>query len=89
VKITTLINKPRILILHINRFRTTQKGVNKILGNYPIRRSIGDYHLVGFIVHKGSSINAGHYLYYARIEETRWALFNDSKVTEFNIGKEE
>jgi uncharacterized UBP type Zn finger protein len=89
VKITTMVNKPTILILHINRFRHTQEKIKKILGNYPIKRQIDGYTLVGFIAHKGSHINAGHYLYYSRIDENRWALFNDDKVTEFNIGKEE
>ena len=43
---------------------------------------------MGFISHKGASINAGHYIYYYKADENRWALFNDNKVTEFNIARD-
>jgi uncharacterized UBP type Zn finger protein len=89
MKITQLINKPRILILHINRFKHNKGESKKILGNNPIKRTIDDYSLAGFVAHKGTYIHAGHYLYYAKIDQTRWALFNDNKVTEFNVAEDE
>ncbi len=84
-----MISKPKILILHINRFRHNQGEIKKILGNHQIKRSIGEYKLVGFVAHKGSHIHAGHYQYYSRVDNHRWALFNDNKVTEFNVGEDE
>lgn len=84
-----MINQPKILILHINRFRHNEGETKKILGNNPIKRVIGDYKLVGFVAHKGTYIHAGHYQYYSRIDGNRWALFNDIKVTEFNVGEDE
>ncbi len=75
-------------MLHINRFSNKKGEVKKLLGNNPIKRTIEDYRLVGFIAHKGSHIHAGHYQYYSRIDENRWALFNDNIVTEFNVGDE-
>jgi uncharacterized UBP type Zn finger protein len=89
VKVSQLANRPRVLILHINRFRHKEGQAKKILGNHPIKRMIGEYKLVGFIAHKGTHIHAGHYLYYYRVDEGRWALFNDSRVTEFNVAENE
>lgn len=60
-----------------------------MLGNNPIKRKIEDYRLVGFVAHKGAHIHAGHYQYYSRIDDNRWALFNDIKVTEFNVTEDE
>lgn len=35
------------------------------------------YQLVGMICHVGKNVENGHYLYYGKVSEKRWAKFND------------
>jgi ubiquitin C-terminal hydrolase len=39
-----------------------------------------DYQLVGIICHLGKNMEHGHYVYYHKVGEKRWALFNDNVV---------
>ena len=36
-----------------------------------------NYDLVGMICHIGKNVEHGHYVYYGKIGEKRWAQFND------------
>lgn len=77
---TNIINEPKLLILHINRFSHKEGVSKKNLGNKPIKRKLGNYRLVGFISHRGANISAGHYLFYGRVGKNRWAIFDDIRV---------
>ena len=55
------------------------------MGNKPIKRQIGKYHLAGFISHRGAKITAGHYIFYGKVEKGRWAIFDDKRVAEFSV----
>lgn len=42
-----------------------------------IQRQFMNYELCGMICHIGKNVEHGHYIYYAKIGEKRWAQFND------------
>lgn len=74
--------------MHINRFDYKLRG-EKILGNKHIERRIENYRLVGFICHSGERISNGHYVFYGNIDKDRWAIFNDSRVSEISVPEDE
>ncbi|MHA7877544.1 MAG: ubiquitin carboxyl-terminal hydrolase [Bacteroidota bacterium] len=44
-----------------------------------------NYHLHGFIVHWGSTPNAGHYVAYIRQDNGQWRSYNDDKVVNVTL----
>ena len=86
-KITT-IALPRLLVIHLSRFRGLQK-IDKYV-RFPAQASIkynidGDeyytqYRIMGIVVHIGSSIAGGHYVAYVRAVEN-WFKMNDHIVS--------
>lgn len=51
------------------------------------KKSSIPYALQGVIVHLGTSIHGGHYVYW-HLEEKGWTLYNDSRVSQIEGGKE-
>ena len=79
-KTTTLTLKGSILIVHINRFSVSKGELRKELPTKSIQRNIGNYELVGMLFHIGKRMQSGHYTYYSRIDQKRWADMNDGTV---------
>ena len=87
-KITTISALPRILVIHLSRFRGLQKINNFV--RFPehasIKYKIDDneynqqYRVMGVVVHIGPSIAQGHYVCYVRAGEN-WMKANDETVT--------
>ena len=83
----TIITLPRILVIHLSRFRGLQK-INKHVrfdAHVSIKYNIDNneyntqYQLTGIVVHIGRSIQAGHYVSYVRAEGM-WFKMNDDRV---------
>ncbi|ELU03938.1 hypothetical protein CAPTEDRAFT_222637 [Capitella teleta] len=83
---------PQYLILTLLRFSYSAKTQSraKILSDvkYPSALTLPvlndqeeAYELTSVIVHSGTSSESGHYYAYARSEDDRWILFNDSRVS--------
>ena len=84
LSITTL---PRILVIHLSRFRGLQKINEHVRFDAQLSMkynrdnneySIG-YQLRGIVVHIGASIQVGHYVSYIRAGEI-WFKMNDEKA---------
>ncbi|RKP21674.1 ubiquitinyl hydrolase [Rozella allomycis CSF55] len=48
-------------------------------GNEKSQDGEGNYKIVGFISHKGSSVHCGHYVCHLLVDD-KWILFNDNRV---------
>ena len=87
-KITTISALPKILVIHLSRFRGLQKINNFV--RFPEQASIKykiddneynkQYRVVGVVVHIGASIAQGHYVCYVRAGE-KWMKADDETVT--------
>jgi ubiquitin C-terminal hydrolase len=75
--------KCKILIVHINRFSLCDGEAYKELSTQRILRKFLNYELVGMICHSGKKVTWGHYMYYHKLTDKRWAHFNDRVVEEF------
>lgn len=89
-KITKVCTYPRILVLHINRFRGLDKSQQPVLGllpqlTVPFRGDPSQtttYQLSGFVCHLGRSKHHGHYVAYVLDTSTdRWYLCNDDHIS--------
>ena len=63
--------------------------MSKIMTNVevPLRLKVPDaYKLKSVVIHAGKSAGYGHY-YAAGVEQGKWRLFNDFKVSELAAGK--
>lgn len=80
VKRTRIRAKGSILIMHINRFSNRGGSIRKELATKSILREIDDFELVGMVFHIGKTMENGHYVYYSRVNRTRWAEMNDTVV---------
>ena len=88
VKTLSIIALPRVLVIHLSRFR----GLHKIDSyvRFPAQASIKykidnnvyntQYRITGIVVHKGPSIAQGHYISYVRAGET-WFKADDGTIT--------
>ena len=84
----SIIALPRILVIHLSRFRGVSKMNNfvRFLEHVSIKYKIDDngynkqYQLMGIVVHIGPSIAQGHYVAYFRAGES-WIKANDHTVT--------
>ena len=83
----SIITLPRILVIHLSRFRGLQK-INKHVrfdAQVSIKHNIDNneyntqYQLTGIVVHIGPSIQVGHYVSYVRAGEM-WFKMNDDRV---------
>jgi ubiquitin carboxyl-terminal hydrolase 4/11/15 len=81
---------PRVLVLHLSRFRLGGKGgwvKNNLKVDFPEVLALGDvfegldmnYRLLGFVSHAGT-MQAGHYISVARVGDG-YFMFNDDTVT--------
>lgn len=90
----TIINLPKILVLHLQRFKCNDKRAWKLnslfefssildLSKYNMNeRSV--YHLYSVVMHWGS-LNSGHFISFARPDMgNQWYEFNDSRVRKVN-----
>ena len=83
----SIITLPRILVIHLSRFRGLQKMDEYVRFNAQISIEYNiqnndyntQYQLTGIVVHIGASIAVGHYVAYVRAGEM-WFKMNDSKV---------
>ena len=88
LKKITIIALPRILVMHLSRFRGLQKIEKHV--SFPAQASIKynidgnvyntQYRLMGIVVHVGSSIAGGHYISYVRAGKN-WFKTNDDTVS--------
>eukprot|EP01136_Pigoraptor_vietnamica_P029927 Opistho-1_new@88513 len=46
------------------------------------REAIPKYRLHAYVTHKGTSVHCGHYVAHVRMDDGRWAFFNDEKVAD-------
>lgn len=65
------------LIVHINRFSMSAGLPKKELPTQRIPRLFAHHHLVGILFHIGKNVQSGHYVYYQKVGERRWAELND------------
>ena len=87
-KTPAIITPPRVLVVHLSRFRGLEKINNFV--RFPteltIRSTIdgNDYQTVygikGLVIHKGSSIERGHYISYFGADE-KWFKANDHSIS--------
>lgn len=63
--------------------------MKKELSTQTISRHFKNYELIGMIFHIGKNVEAGHYVYYAKRGEKRWAELNDTITYEFELDKED
>ncbi|KAM3127153.1 hypothetical protein pb186bvf_020747 [Paramecium bursaria] len=89
---------PTILLIHLKRFKYTDKGYVK--SDQPVQFPIDTlnlsnelpklqkekplYELLGVVQHSGT-INKGHYYTFSRSRDFKWYLFNDKQVKEVNV----
>ena len=84
----SIITLPRILVIHLSRFRGLQKIHEYVRFNaqVSIKYNIdgseynNQYRIMGIVVHLGSSIASGHYIAYIRAGE-KWFKMNDDTVS--------
>ena len=92
VKSSRMAIAPRIMVLHLKRFQSTENGYqkNKMLVKLPQTFQIAGHYfsIKGRVNHVGDSMNAGHYTADIEIGEGRWMHCNDSKVFRCGMPRE-
>ena len=84
----SIITLPRILVIHLSRFRGLQKIHEYVRFNTQVSIKYNtdgseyhkQYRIMGIVVHLGSSIASGHYIAYIRAGE-KWFKMNDDTVS--------
>ena len=79
----------KTLIVQLKRFKYSEEGRNKLFGHVALPSEIGlqtskqktiPFNLKGFVVHQGSSMNAGHYYGVFR-QGKQWRKYDDEAVS--------
>ena len=79
----------KALIVQLKRFKYSEEGRNKLFGHIALPSEIGlqtskqktiPFRLKGFVVHQGSSMNAGHYYGVFR-QGRQWRKYDDEAVS--------
>ena len=86
---TSLIKAPEHLMIELRRYRATagyqlKSGKLVMLDDTLILPSGEEYKLKAVADHRGASIQSGHYVSLANLENGKWLLINDDKVTELH-----
>jgi ubiquitin C-terminal hydrolase len=81
---------PRILILHLKRFKSSQQGLRKLQDRVcfssELRAQGRLYHLEGVVAHIGSGTRSGHYVSLVKVPGGNWALLDDDRTS--GVGEE-
>ena len=89
---------PIILVVSLNRFEIVSKANDKFkskkkLDKVEIEKEVYiyinnikyNYELFSIILHRGDSLDQGHYYSYCKRKEEEWILFNDTSVSFYNF----
>jgi hypothetical protein len=87
-----ILNPSKYLIMQLNidsegtkiKYRGPLGESGGVINIYTDTNEVRNYKLIGFIVHKGEILSAGHYISYIE-NNAKWYKYNDSVVEEINV----